>query len=431
MVVREAEVMPKGLWRQRDFLLVLSGGLVNEIGDWLLVVALPAYVYTATGSGIATSAIVVIELGVGICFGPYGGSLADRWDLRRTVVATNVLQALSLTPLLTVDPDRVWPAFLVAVIQGLLRQVNNPASFALVPRIVASDQLVQANSAYSAASSIARLVGSPLGGIAVAVGGLAAVVVADAVTFLAVAGATLFVRTPTASLVTDAEPTEGGATVREGWRDIGRHPGLRGYLGVEALAHLTYAMFPVLFIVFVVDVLDGNEATVGIIRGMAAFGGFVAAALVGRLAKRVDSIRLMTWGYAGLGLVAFAFIDVTYLTTALWLALLLFGLSGLPNMTAQIGAATTAQRLSPPAVLGRLRGLHTAGTAAGSLVGSIGVGLLVDHLDVRLLFNSQALLYVTCGALAYLAVLRPVAAAKDRDSRADDEGRPDTMAAAT
>jgi len=117
--------MSSRVWRNRDFCLVLGGGLVNNIGDWLLAVALPAFVYTQTGSGRSTAAIVVIELVVSIGFGPHGGSLVDRWDLRRTIVGTNLLHAVCLLPLLTVAEHRIWPAFVVAVLQGALQQVNN------------------------------------------------------------------------------------------------------------------------------------------------------------------------------------------------------------------------------------------------------------------------------------------------------------------
>ena len=398
--------MPASVWRNRDFLLVLGGGLVNNIGDWLLAVGLPAFVYTETGSGRVTAAIVVIDLVIGILFGPVGGSLADRWDLRRTVIVTNLLQAVALLPLLWVTSARIWPAFLVAAIQGLLAQINDPASFSLVPRIVPDEQLVQANSANSAASSIARLVGSPLGGIAVALGGLSTVVVVDAVSFLTVAVVTSFVRTPTPSLSVNHDDDGGRrrVRVRDGWREVRRHPGLTAYLGVQSLASLAFAMFPVLFIVFVIDVLGGDEATIGIIRGMAAFGGIAAAVLIARVAKHVDPVKLMVWGYTGLGMVALLFVNMTVVTTALWVFLLLFALSGLPNMSSQIGAATTAQQLCPPAVLGRFQGLVAAGTGAGALVGSLGVAALIDVLGSNTLFNVQAALYLLCGLAAYVAI---------------------------
>ena len=179
------------MWRNRDFRLVWGGGLVNNVGDWLLAVALPAFVYTETGSGRSTAAIVLIELVAGIAFGPYGGSLADRWDLRKVVVATNVLQALALVPLLAVRSDRIWPAFVVAVVQGLLQQVNDPAAFALVPRVVPAEQLVQANSAKVPGGDVDRPPPRLTAGRdAVAAGGLAAVVLVRAITFLTVAVAT-------------------------------------------------------------------------------------------------------------------------------------------------------------------------------------------------------------------------------------------------
>jgi MFS family permease len=399
--------MPGSVWRNRDFRLVLGGGLVNNIGDWLLAVALPAFVYTETGSGRSTAAIIIIELLIGIVFGPYGGSLADRWDLRRTIIVTNLLQAVALVPLLTVTSERIWPAFVVAAAQGLLAQVNDPASFAMVPRIVPADQLLEANAANTAASAIARLIGSPLGGIAVVLGGLHAVVVIDAVTFLAVAVATWFVQTPTASLSGGDAPDDGPrASVRDGWRQIRAHAGLRGYIGVETLASLTFAMFPVLFIAFVIDVIHGDEATVGIIRGMAAFGGLASSILVARFAKHVDPTRLMMWGYSGLGAVALVFVNITTVTTALWVYLVLFALSGLPNMTSQVGATTTAQRLCPPAVLGRLRGVTSASTAAGAIVGSVAVALLIDQIDVKTMLNVQAVLYISCGVATYIAIIK-------------------------
>ena len=394
------------LWKNHDFRIVFGGGLVNNIGDWFLLVALPAFVYTQTESGRSTAIIVVIELLVGIVFGPYGGALADRWDLRRTVVATNVLQAVTLLPLLIVTSDRLWPAFLVAALQGLLQQVNNPASFALVPRIVPTEQLVQANAANAASSSIARLVGAPLGGIVVALGGLSAVVAVDAATFAVVALATWFVRTSTESLSSGDDTAKARSSLLSGWNEIRQHRALVGLLGVQMLSNLAFAMFPVLFIAFVIDILHGNEATVGIVRGTAAAGGLAASVIVGRNARNIDPARLMLWGYTGLGAVAFLFVNIAAVSTALWLFLVIFGMTGLPNMTSQIGAVGAVQRLCPPALLGRFQGLASAMGSVGAVIGSIVVGLLLDRLGVTLLLNVQATLFVLSGIASYVLVIR-------------------------
>ncbi len=231
------------VWRSRDFRLVFGAGVVNDIGDWMLSLALPVYVFTETGSGRDTALVFLIDLLVGVTCGPFGGALVDRWNLRRTIIGTNVLQALTLLPLLLVNEHRIWIVFIVSAAQTLLQQINNPASWALVPRVVTEDQLVQANASFSAGGSIARLVGAPLGGIAIATGGLDIVVAADAATFMAIAFAMLFLRSPTAPIAKsrdDATEAEDDGVVA-GWRVIRARPVLVGYLIAQSLAQLAFA----------------------------------------------------------------------------------------------------------------------------------------------------------------------------------------------
>ena len=140
-------------WGLRDFRLVWVGGFVNNIGDWLLKIALPVYVYIETGSGTATAVLFAVELIVAVVLGPLGGSLVDRWDLRRTLIATNLAQAVALLPLIAVTADRVWPAIVVTTVQSALAQLNNPANAALLPRIVPTEHLTVANAANSTSSS--------------------------------------------------------------------------------------------------------------------------------------------------------------------------------------------------------------------------------------------------------------------------------------
>ena len=84
--------MRTGAWAHRDFRLIWGGGLVNDTGDWLLMVALPVYVLTETGSGVATALLFIAQLVPAVLLGSVAGSLVDRWNLRRTVVATRARQ---------------------------------------------------------------------------------------------------------------------------------------------------------------------------------------------------------------------------------------------------------------------------------------------------------------------------------------------------
>lgn len=398
-----AAAPPPAPWRSRDFRLAWGAGFVNNTGDWILLVALPVHVFVETGSGAATATLFVAQLLAATILGPIGGTLIDRWDLRRSLVGTNLAQAITILPLLAVTADRIWPAYLVMAAQSALNQLNNPANVALLPRVVGPDGLATANAALSAAESAARLIGSPLGGVLVAWGGLGPVVVVDAVSFVLAAAAAALLTTDTSPL---ASAEEGGGTVRQGLRTVRTHRPLAPLLSIHAFAQLAQGAFVVLFVVFVVDTLGDDGRGLGLIRGVMAVGALVGSAAIARLATGLDPTRLFAVGLLGMGVVSLAFWNAPALTTALWVYVLLFSVSGLPGAALTVGLFTTLQTASPPQALGRVAGILSAGDALGVTVGSIVAGLLVDRLDLGALLNAQAAIYLGAGLLA-LVLLRP------------------------
>lgn len=213
-----------GLWRNRDFRIAWSAVLVNDAGDWVLAVALPVFVFVETGSGGATAILFLLQFIAGALIGPIGGSLVDRWNLRRVLTWTNLAQAVALMPLLAVTGDRIWPAYVVMGLQSTLAQLNNPANVSLLPRVVQSDQIAGANAALAAAASIARLGGAALGGVLVAWQGLGPIILVDALSFVAVAIAIRFIQSDTSAAAASHEEPKG--RLRAALKVVGNHPPL-------------------------------------------------------------------------------------------------------------------------------------------------------------------------------------------------------------
>lgn len=391
-------------WRRRDFRLAWGAGFVNDAGDWVLLVALPLYVFTETGSGAATAGLFVAQLLVGAFLGPLGGSLVDRWNLRRCLIATNLLQAVALLPLLALDSERLWLAYIVMAAQAVLTQINNPANVALLPRLVGRHEIATANAALSASGSLARLLGAPIGGIAVAWGGIAPIVAIDATSFLAAAAAIWAIRTPTPVLRVD--DLDGGRSVRTGIRAVRANPPLTALIWLHGASQVAQGMFVVLFVVFVVDTLGDDGSGLGVIRGTMAIGAVAGAALIARISIRVESTTLFAVGLIGMGVVSLAFWNAPSVTTALWVYLVLFSLSGIPGASVSVGLITTVQTRSPPAAIGRVAGLTTSLAAVGAAMGSILAGLMIDRVPLWALLDAEATVYLTTGALA-LALMVP------------------------
>jgi MFS family permease len=405
-VILGVESASSSPWRNRDFQRVWAGGLVNDIGDWLLMIALPVYVFTETASGLTTALLFLVELAPAALLGRVAGAWVDRWDLRRTLVATNLLQSIALLPLLAVTPHRVWPAFVVAASESVLARFNNPAKAALLPRLVARDRLGVANAAIALSDSLSRLVGAPLGGVLVDVTGLTGVVVVDGLTFLFVAIATATVRADTAPLDTRhvSATADGTGAAGLGSFVVRRTRPLPTLVGAMAASQFAQGLFLVLILAFVVDKLGGDGTEVGLLRGMQSIGGVLGSVVVGRVAQRARPGAVMGWGFIGMGVISAAAWNTPTLTTALGVYVVFFVVAGPAAVGCSVGTISATQVFTPPQYLGRVIGTLDAAGAIGAAAGTLTAGVLVDHVDVTLILDGQAAVYVLCGLAGLLFV---------------------------
>jgi hypothetical protein len=261
--------------RVPSFRRLWMAGLVSATGDWLLMVSLPILVYQYTGSTFGTAAAFLIELVPPVVLAPLTGRLADRLDRRRTLLLVSLAQAAALTPLLLVHDGGGLPIlYAVIAVQAALHAIFEPTKSALLPTLVDRDRLVSANSLVGLNQNIGRLVGGPLGGLLLAVGGgLPTIVAVDAASFLLAFA--LIARLAPAPV---AAATEHADTTPTGWGAILRLRPIRGGLVVLLTASAAQGIFVVLFVVFVAQALHGDAAEIGLLRGVQGIGAIAGGA---------------------------------------------------------------------------------------------------------------------------------------------------------
>lgn len=398
---------------RRDYALIWTAGLVSDTGDWLLMIALPLFAFAATGSALGASTVFLVELIPMLLLGTFLGVLVDRWDRRRTIIVTALLQALALLPLLAASADRMWIVYTVAAVEACLGAVINPARQALVPSLVEPDQLARGNALIAVSDSIARLVGSPLGGIAFAAGGLPGVVIADAATFLATAGlVALMRRRPPAAHGDEEAPVDTERRLLREWAEglalVARSGTLRTLAAITALGSVSQGLFLVLFIVYVTQDLGAGDAGVGLLRGVQAIGGVLGGLLSGMLVRRLSPRALVGAGYLVFGVLSLVTWNLAPVTTALGVYAGLFIAMGIPAVATATGEITLVQTGTPPHALGRVIAAMTTVSGAAQGVGLLAGGLLAERFDVVAILDGQAALYLLCGVIA-MAFLRPLA----------------------
>jgi MFS family permease len=402
--------------RQRNFALLWIGGLISMVGDWVLFVGLPFEVYRRTGSTLATGGMILALLIPRIAFGSIAGVYVDRWDRRRLMIAVNLLLAAFLLPLLAVETLGLWVVYLVLIVESTLEQLFTPAEVALLPNLLEGgpEELVPANALSGVNRHLARFIGPLVGGVVVAAGGLTAVAVVDAISFLVAAGliaAIRYVAPPgPAHPPLEVEAVSAWRRLigewREGLRVVWHQPVLRALLVFFAITSIGEGLTFTLFVPWVIDALHSDSAGYGALLSTQAIGGLAGALVIGRFGARTNPLRLLIVGALTFG--AIDLVLFTYPVVFPFLAPALVGMVivGVPGAAMGAGITTLQQTQAADRHRGRVIGAIGALAGFSSLIGAILAGFLGELLPVVLLLVVQGSGYVIGGVLVALMTRR-------------------------
>ena len=412
--------------RQRNFALLWFGGLISMTGDWLLRIGLPVYVYSLTGSALATSIMLITGFVPDVLLGSVAGVFADRWDRRKTMLISNLLLAFGLLPLLAVhSKDTLWLVYIVQFFEGCVSQFVLPAESALIPHLVSEEQLVSANALKSIGQNTARLVGSALGGLLIGSLGLSSSVLLDAVSFLFVCSMLWLMRLPAPAVKVKHTPAHVASEEKnllrewlEGLQLIFRVRPLTILFLMFAVQSIGEGVFSVLLVVFVEKVLGYGAVVYGSLGSMQAVGSLLGGAIIGLLGERYAPARLVGICICLFGIIDLLIINVPLFIPNLLIIWALFILVGIPGIGAMVGVYSLFQSLVADELRGRVFGAFITIEALMMLVGMGLAGLLGDHLGAPLMLNIQGSVYTMSGLLGLLTLGRMV---KKQQEKQDTE----------
>ncbi len=365
---------------ERDYRLFVLGYSASLAGSAMVPVAL-TFAVLNEGHGTADVGYVLAAETVPlVALLLVGGVVADRFGRRATMLAADagrlVSEGLLAVLLLTGSPP-LWVFMVLAGVLGAGQALFNPALTGLIPEIVQTERLQQANGLLGVAASTAQVVGPSLAGVIVAAGGAGWAIAVDAASY-AVSGLCLLALRSAARAPVPAEPASLLSQLTAGWQEFRSRTWLWLIVGQYALFNaLAFAPFMVLGAVVARDHLGGAAAWGAI---LATFGaGSIAGALA---ALRFRPRRPLV--AATLGTAVFA---------------LPLGLIALPGSTVAIAAAagaagfgvsifatlwgTTMQRTIPAAILSRVSAYDWFGSVAFVPLGYLVAAPLASALGDR------------------------------------------------
>ncbi len=173
VIPSEAHDTPKGLrriaaaLRYRDFRVLWFGACFSSIGTWMQSLAENWLVLSLTASAFYLGLDAFLQQLPIMLFTLIGGVVADRYDRRLTLMASQWVQlstAAVLTALVFFGVVQVWHILLLSFITGTAQAFGGPAYQSLIPSLVGKQDLTNAIALNSIQFNVARMLGPLLAG---------------------------------------------------------------------------------------------------------------------------------------------------------------------------------------------------------------------------------------------------------------------------
>ncbi len=152
----------------RNYRLYASGQLVSLTGTWMQRVAQDWLVLELTNSGTALGIVTALQFGPSLLLGLWGGVLADRYDKRKMLLATQTGLALVALLLGLLDVGGVvqyWHVLVLATALGTISALDTPVRQSFVVEMVGKDDLANAVAINSTIFNAGRVLGPALAGV--------------------------------------------------------------------------------------------------------------------------------------------------------------------------------------------------------------------------------------------------------------------------
>ncbi len=159
--------------------------LISGTGDWFYAVAIYDLLLRLTGSASTVALAVVLQIVPMFLAGPTAGAVNDRVSRRRVMLVTDLFRAVVVLGMLLVETrEQIWLLFVLLASEVATAAFFESARTAVIPTMVAGEEISTANAVASTTWSVTVTVGAAIGGFAVAFLGRDAVFLMNSGTFL-------------------------------------------------------------------------------------------------------------------------------------------------------------------------------------------------------------------------------------------------------
>jgi len=177
----------KSIFKNINFMKLLSALLVTKIGDYLLAFALSWYIYDITGSTIALSLSLISTFIPNALVSIFSGIIADKYDRKKIIVICDVLSGILTFMLFLISINMKLSLYMIVIFNVLLSIISamfSPSISAAIQSSLAKKELQDASALTQLQGRFAFIVGTALGGLILKSLGIEILLLLNAISFL-------------------------------------------------------------------------------------------------------------------------------------------------------------------------------------------------------------------------------------------------------
>ncbi len=400
--------------RNRQFFVLWLAQLVSSFGDWLALLALFSLVaFRWQGSAYAVSGIFIAFALPWAVLAPLAGVFVDRWNLKRTMIASDLVRAALALGL--GFAGELYQVYLLTFALSGVSTFFLPAQTAIIPLLVRREELLVANSVNAQTVQLNKILGPAAAGFIVAWLGERACFYLDGASFVLSAGLLSLLAAGRAASASERGVRAVVRELRAGLGTLWNHAAIRFVTLAMVAAVFAVGAVDALAAVYVRDVLAAESRVFGGIISLVGAGTVLGAFAIGKYGQRWARALLVVMGICGLGLGVFLLALSSTPPPALAAGLAL----GVAVGAVLVPAQTLLQEETPHELLGRVSSSSTALVTLAQLVAVALAGKVAEEVGIRNLYYSMGVVLVLIALVGYvyargrgLLAARPVPAAE-------------------
>jgi MFS family permease len=390
--------------------------IVSIFGDFLALFAVLSDVSFRLKANAAQVTLISVAFLIPFALlGPVAGVFVDRWDAKRTMIASDLIRsALALGLVFASSLNQIY-AILFAL--SAVSTFFVPAQTIAIRSITPREGLMAANALMQQAFQVVRIISPALAGGMVQWIGAKPGYYFDSATFIFSASMIAAIAISRAGAAATAAPSGSGKLksilndLLAGARFIFTHATISFVMLAMAAGMFALSCFAPLIAIYVRDTLKSTEFQFGVINSLIGVGMIFATQFITRFAKNLSKSLMVIAGLFGMGIAVMVMASIGYVTVA---AVGAFGI-GFGAIFIIVPTQTLMQQETPVELVGRVSSSFMSVLSVSQLVGLIISGSLTQKLGIRNLFFASAAMLVLFACVGYLRLpAQATAAAAER-----------------